>query len=41
MVRPAPGIALVHDGNITHAGCDIESGDRLILVGFYTESDLR
>jgi hypothetical protein len=40
-MRPAAGVALIHDGNITHAGCNIDSGERLILVGFYTDSDLR
>ena len=25
----------MHDGNIKHAGNDVTSGDRFILVGFY------
>lgn len=39
VIRPAPGVALLHNGNIRHAGCDIQSGERLILVGFYTHAD--
>ena len=35
LVRPCPGHCLVHDGNIKHAGNDVTSGDRYILVGFY------
>jgi len=35
LLRPTPGYCLVHDGNIKHAGNDVVSGDRYILVGFY------
>jgi len=35
LLRPTPGYCLVHDGNIKHAGNDVVSGDRFILVGFY------
>jgi len=35
LLRPTPGYCLVHDGNIKHAGNDVISGDRYILVGFY------
>jgi len=35
LLRPTPGYCLVHDGNIKHAGNDVMSGDRYILVGFY------
>jgi len=35
LLRPTPGYCLVHDGNIRHAGNDVISGDRFILVGFY------
>ncbi len=35
LVRPGPGHALVHDGNIRHAGNEVTSGNRFILVGFY------
>ena len=35
LLRPTPGYCLVHDGNIKHAGNEVTSGDRYILVGFY------
>jgi len=35
LLRPTPGYCLVHDGNIKHAGNEVISGDRYILVGFY------
>jgi len=35
LLRPTPGYCLVHDGNIKHAGNEVLSGDRFILVGFY------
>lgn len=35
LIRPCPGHCLVHDGNIKHAGNDVITGDRYILVGFY------
>ena len=35
LLRPTPGYCLVHDGNIKHAGNDVVSGTRYILVGFY------
>jgi len=41
VVRPASGVALVHDGHLIHAGSDILLGERLILVGFYTEDGPR
>jgi len=34
-MRPLPGYCLVHDGNIKHAGNEVLSGERFILVGFY------
>ena len=35
LVRPKPGCCLVHDGNLKHAGMEVVSGQRFILVGFY------
>jgi len=35
LVRPLPGYCLIHDGNIKHAGNEVRSGERFILVGFY------
>ena len=35
LVRPKPGCCVMHDGNIKHAGNEILSGQRFILVGFY------
>uniref|UniRef100_A0A6T9KPL1 Fe2OG dioxygenase domain-containing protein n=1 Tax=Haptolina ericina TaxID=156174 RepID=A0A6T9KPL1_9EUKA len=35
LLRPNPGHCLVHDGNIKHAGNEVLSGERFILVGFY------
>ena len=35
LLRPTPGYCLIHDGNIKHAGNEVISGDRYILVGFY------
>merc|ERR1719198_194748 len=35
LLRPNPGQCLVHDGNIKHAGNEVLSGERFILVGFY------
>mmetsp|Transcript_52217 Transcript_52217/g.111676 ORF Transcript_52217/g.111676 Transcript_52217/m.111676 type:complete len:510 (-) Transcript_52217:32-1561(-) len=35
LMRPLPGYCLIHDGNIKHAGNEVRSGDRFILVGFY------
>ena len=35
LLRPTPGYCLVHDGYIKHAGNEVTSGDRYILVGFY------
>jgi len=35
LIRPKGGYCLVHDGNIKHAGNEVRSGDRFILVGFY------
>jgi len=35
LLRPTPGQCLVHDGNIKHAGNEVLSGERFILVGFY------
>ena len=35
LVRPNPGYCLVHDGNIKHAGNEVLTGERFILVGFY------
>eukprot|EP00322_Chrysochromulina_rotalis_P023036 CAMPEP_0115852198 /NCGR_PEP_ID=MMETSP0287-20121206/12872_1 /TAXON_ID=412157 /ORGANISM="Chrysochromulina rotalis, Strain UIO044" /LENGTH=619 /DNA_ID=CAMNT_0003306251 /DNA_START=123 /DNA_END=1982 /DNA_ORIENTATION=- len=35
LLRPTPGFCLVHDGNLKHAGNDVTSGERFILVGFY------
>jgi len=35
LLRPNPGQCLVHDGNIKHAGNEVLSGERYILVGFY------
>ena len=37
LLRPTPGFCLVHDGNIKHAGNEVTSGTRLILVGFVSE----
>jgi len=35
LLRPNPGQCLIHDGNIKHAGNEVLSGERYILVGFY------
>eukprot|EP00908_Phaeocystis_cordata_P019132 Transcript_30634.p1 GENE.Transcript_30634~~Transcript_30634.p1 ORF type:complete len:469 (-),score=106.64 Transcript_30634:227-1633(-) len=35
LLRPKPGCCLIHDGNIKHAGNEVVSGQRFILVGFY------
>jgi len=35
LMRPLPGYCLIHDGNIKHAGNEVRSGERFILVGFY------
>jgi len=35
LLRPNPGCCLIHDGNIKHAGNEVVSGQRFILVGFY------
>jgi len=35
LLRPNPGQCLVHDGNIKHAGNEVLTGERYILVGFY------
>ena len=35
LVRPKPGCCLIHDGNLKHAGNEVVSGQRFILVGFY------
>lgn len=35
LLRPKGGYCLMHDGNIKHAGNEVRTGDRFILVGFY------
>lgn len=35
LIRPKGGYCLMHDGNIKHAGNEVRTGDRFILVGFY------
>jgi len=35
LVKPKPGCCLIHDGNLKHAGNEVVSGQRFILVGFY------
>ena len=35
LVKPKPGCCLLHDGNLKHAGNEVVSGQRFILVGFY------
>lgn len=35
LMRPLPGHCLIHDGNIKHAGNEVRTGERFILVGFY------
>ena len=35
LLRPNPGCCLIHDGNIKHAGNEVVTGQRFILVGFY------
>jgi len=35
LLRPLAGYSLIHDGNIKHAGNEVRTGERFILVGFY------